>query len=304
MKKAAVIILCALCATGILLAQDFKGNGRLLGIVLDEQGKPIPDVTIKLYSVDFKGGFTVKSESDGKWIGAWLRAGTWNLDFEKPGYVPFRTSAAVLELTRTPEMKVVLKKMEGLALTNELKNMLVAANTLFEQNNYAGALDGYNQILAKYPEAYIIWKNIGNCYFAEEQYDKAEEAYKKVLEKKADDADALQAIGNCYFNRNQQDTALEYYGKIQFEKIDDPAVLFNIGLNYFKASKLDDALKYFKRSTEVQKDFEDGYYQLGLTYVAMNQKSEAIAVFEQFLRLFPESPKFDQVKGFLEYLKK
>ena len=266
MKKAAIIILCALCLTGVLLAQDYKGKARIIGIVLDEQGKPIPDVTIKFYSVEFKGGVTVKSESDGKWVGAWLRAGTWNIDFEKTGYAPFRTSASLQELTRNPDMKVVLKKIEGVALTNELKNMLVAANTLFDEKKYQEAIDGYSQILAKYPEAYIIWKNIGNCYFAQEQYDKAEEAYKKVLEKKADDADALQAIGNCYFNRNQTETAIEYYGKIQFDNIDDPTVLYNIGMNYFKASNLDDALKYFKRSTEIQKDFKDGYYQLGLTY--------------------------------------
>ena len=43
---------------------------------------------------------------------------------------------------------------------------------------------------------------------------------------------------------------------------------------------------------------------MGLTYVSMQKKDEAIAVFEQFLKDFPDSSKADQVKGFLEYLKK
>lgn len=304
MKKAGIIIACVLCATGVLLAQDYKGKGRLNGIVVDQEGKPIPEVTIKAYSVEYKGGFSVKSEKDGKWVVPWIRIGNWDLDFYKVGYEPFKTSAYVQELTRNPDMKIVMKKMEGIALTDELKNMLVAANKLFDEKKFDEAMAGYNQILTKFPEVYIIWRNIGNCYFVQEKYDQAEEAYKKVLEKNAEDTDALLGIGNCYFNRNQPDKASEYYNKIQFEKIYDPAVLFNIGLNYFKSSKMEDAVRYFKRSTEVDKNFEDGYYQLGLTYTNMMQKADAIAVFEQFLKLFPDSPRKDQVKAFLDYLKK
>ena len=175
---------------------------------------------------------------------------------------------------------------------------------LFEQKNYAAALEGYSAIMAKYPDAYIIWQNVGNAHFAQEQYDKAEEAYRKVLAKTPDDPHAIVAVGNCYMNRNQTEQALEWYGKVDFAKIDDPTVLYNIGLNFFNLSKFDEALKYFQRSVEIQKSFEDGYYQMGLAFVSMQKKDEAIAVYEQFLKDFPESAKVDQVKGFLEYLKK
>lgn len=305
MKRSAIIVLSLALLASVLSAQVYLGGrGRLTGLVLDQKGQPIEGVTVKLFAVKHQDGFSVVTGKDGKWAATMLSGGEWNLDFEKPGYGPFRTAVTVKELERLPEIKVVLEKIEGLVLNDELKKILGDANQLFEQKNYAAALEGYNAIMAKYPDAYIIWQNVGNCYFAQEQYDKAEEAYRKVLAKSPTDTTAIVAVGNCYFNRNQTEQALEWYGKVDFNKIADPTVLYNIGLNLFSSAKYDEALKYFQRSVEVQQDFEDGYYQMGLTYVSMQKTTEAIAVFEQFLKQFPESPKSDQVKGFLEYLKK
>ena len=305
MKKTAIIVLSVALLAGVLSAQAYRGGrGRLTGLVLDQKGQPIEGVTVKLFAVKHQDGFSVVTGKEGKWSATMLSGGDWNLDFEKSGYAPFKTSLNVKELERTPDIKVVLQKVEGLVLTDELKKLLGDANALFDQKNYPAALEGYNGIMAKYPDAYIIWQNVGNSYFAQEQYDKAEEAYRKVLAKSPNDPGAIIAVGNCYFNRNQTGPALEWYGKVDFAKITDPVVLYNIGLNYFNLSKFDEALKYFQRSVEVQKTFEDGYYQMGLTYVSMQKKDEAIAVYEQFLKQFPESSKIDQVKGFLEYLKK
>ena len=127
-------------------------------------------------------------------------------------------------------------------------------------------------MLAKYPEASIIWQNVGNAYFAQDKYDQAEEAYKKVLDKMPTSAEAITSIGNCYANRGQNDKALEWYNKVEFDKIKDVTVLYNIGTNYYNLSKFEDALKYYKRSVEVQKDYLDGLYQLGLTLTNLGRQ--------------------------------
>jgi tetratricopeptide (TPR) repeat protein len=305
MKKAFIIVAAVALAAGSLSAQAYRsGRGRMTGVVLDTEGHPIEGVKVKLFAVKHNDGFEILTNSEGKWTATMLSGGDWNLDFEKPGYSPFKTSVVLKELERLPEIKVVLEKVEGLLLTDELKKLLGDSNRLFEQKNYTAALEGYNTILAKYPDAYIVWQNVGNCYFAQDQYDKAEEAYLKVLAKAPDDPHAIIAVGNCYLNRNQTEKALEWYNKVDSAKIDDPTVLYNIGLNYFNISRYDEAIKYFQRAVDVQKTFEDGYYQMGLAYVSMQKTTEAIAIFEQFLKQFPESAKVDQVRGFLEYLKK
>ncbi len=305
MRKAILIIACLVLSAGFLSAQDWKGLGRVSGYIYDQDGKPLEGVKVKLIWVkSTSGGFEVMTDKDGKWSAAWLHSGTWNVDLEKTGYMPLKKTMEVSEVSRNPELKITMQKVQGLVLTEELKQTLGKANQLFEQKDYPAALAAYNDILAKFPDVYILWKNVGNVYFALEQYDKAEEAYKKVLERKADDIDAIISVGNCYFNRNETDKAMEWYAKIEFEKILDPAVLYNIGLNYFKSSKYEEALKYFQRSTEVQKDFEDGYYQAGVTQISLQKNADAIATFELFLKLFPNSEKAPQVQGFLDYLKK
>jgi len=304
MKKAILIISCLVLSGGFLSAQDWKGKGRVIGSVYDQDGKPLEGVKVKLVWAKSTSGFEVMTDKDGKWTGAWLHSGTWNVDLEKIGYMPLKKSIEVSETSRNPELKITMQKAQGFVITDELKQILEKANQLFEQKDYPAALDAYNAILAEFPDIYLLWKNVGNCYFAQDQYDKAEEAYSKILEKDANNVDAMLLIGNCYFNRNETDKALEWYGKIQFEKILDPAVLYNIGLNFFKTSKYEEALKYFKRSTEVQKDFEDSYYQMGVTQTSLQKNADAIATFEMFLKLFPNSEKAPQVQGFLDYLKK
>jgi len=304
MKKIGLIISLALVFGVFLSSQDYKGKGRIFGVVLDEEGKPIEGVTVKLAYAKSNAGFEVKTDKEGKWTGAWLRKGSWDIDFEKIGFETKKIVIEVSETEKKPEIRINLKKASGLILTNELETELTQANQKFEQKNYQAALEAYQGLLKKFPDAYILWKNVGHCYFAQEQYDRAEESYKKVLEKNANDSDTFLLIGNCYSNRGQTDKAMEWYNKIQFDKITDPIVLYNIGNVYYKLSKFDEALKYYQRSVELQKDFLDGLYQLGLAYTTLQRNQDAIATFETFLKYDSTSEKASQVRTFLDYLKK
>jgi tetratricopeptide (TPR) repeat protein len=304
MKKSLVVAACALLMSGTLVAQDYKGKGRQNGAVFDQDGKPLEGVRVKLFCVKAEGGYEVKTDKDGRWLGAWMRSGTWNVDFEKAGYAPVKKSLEITEAGKNPDIKITMQKVEGLVATDELKAGLVSANQLFDQKNYPAAIDAYNALLAKFPDAYILWQNVGNCFFAQEQYDKAVEAFARVLEKDPNNREATLLTGNCYANLGDKDKAMEWYGKIQFEKISDPTVLYNIGSNFYNLSKFEDALKYYQRAVDINKDFLDGLYQLGLTYTTLTRTPEAVAVFERYLKLDPDSPRAGQVKGFLDYLRK
>ena len=295
-----IIILCAL----LLPAQDYKGKGRVGGIVTDEAGAPLEGVTVKLFSVVANDGLSVKTDKNGKWLGAWIRSGGWNIDFSKIGYATKKISVDLSENKKNPEIEIKLAKVEGLVLTEDITSLLGKGNDLFDQKDYAGALAVYEKILADYPDAYPIHMNIGNCHFAVEKYDLAEASYLKILEKDPNKADAIIAVGNCYANRGDSVKAMEWYAKVEFERIDDPTVLYNLGTNYYNNAKFEDALKFYQKAVEKQKDSTDALYQLGLTYLNLQKNAEAVAAFEEFLKVGAGSPKAEQVKGFLEYLKK
>jgi len=304
MKKIALILSVILVASAFLAAQDYKGKARVNGLVSDEQGKPLEGVRIKLFSLKAGEGFDLKTDKEGKWVAAWVRGGDWNIDFEKIGYEPKKIVVNLNENKKNPDIALSLKKVEGLVVTDDIKDLLGKGNDLFDLKKYDEALAVYQEIITKFPDVYPIYQSIGNVYFAQEKYDLAEQNYMKVLEKDAKNLKATLMIGNCYQNRGDSAKALEWYGKVEFEKIEDPDVLYNLGTNYFNSSKFEDALRCYQNAVEKKPDYTDGLYQLGLTYLTMQKKSESIAAFESYLKIDPDSARAEQVKKFLEFLKK
>jgi tetratricopeptide (TPR) repeat protein len=305
MKKSVVALACVLALAAGAFAQDYKGKGRIIGTILDQDGKPVEGVKVTLFLPSASGGFSVQTDKDGHWVAAWIKKGTWDVDFEKIGYEPKKISVPVNEPPlKNPEIKLSLKKVEGIILTKDLENELGAANALFNQKDFQGALAAFQAMVQKYPDAYILWKNVGNCYFALEQYDKAEEAYLKILEKDPANPDAIVLVGNTYANRKQDDKALEWYNKLQIDKIKDSIVLYNIGNNYYNLGKYEDAYRYYKQAVAIQADNLDALYQLGLVGLNLQKNEEAIAAFEGILKIDPDWEKAAQVRSFLEYLKK
>jgi len=303
LKRIGFIVLAILMALSLLQAQSWKGLGRLKGVVVDQDGKPLEGVTVKLYSVRGQSGFEVMTDANGEWFANYIRGGGWDIDFEKTGYIPKKLSANIPETTKNPPIQAQLQKLEGLVITDEVKAELMEGNKLFDEKQYEAAIAAYQEILVKIPDVYIVYMNIGNCYFELQKYDLAEEAYKKVLEKDPKNAEAMLMIGNCYSNKGDNEKAMEWYGQIEFEKIRDQMALFNIGLKFYSQSKYDEALKYYQQAVKIQPDFTDAIYQLGLTHLAMSQYKEAIGVFEEYLKHDPDSERAGQVKGFIEFLK-
>lgn len=304
MKKVSTILLLSLLLCGMGLAQGYKGKGRVQGIVTDMEGNPIEGVRVKLFSVRAESGLTVTTDEKGIWKAAWLRGGPWNADYEKLGYAPKSISFNISEYQRNPLVDVKLEKVEGLIVSSDLENQLKMGNALFDEGKYDEARAAYEKILAENPDAYIINTNIGNCYFQQEKYDLAIEKYNLVLEQAPDDYNSFINIGNALANKGEDEAALEWYNKVEFDKIDNVTVLYNIGTNYYNLGKYDEALKYYQRSVELQADFLDGIYQLGLVHLNLGNKDLSIASFEKYLELDDESGRADQVRGFLDYLKK
>lgn len=291
-------------AHSLAYGQGYKGKGRVKGIVTDQDGNPLEGVTVKLYCVRGASGFEVTTDSGGEWRANYIRNGPYNIDFEKSGYMPKKINVNINEFGKNPDIEVTLQKMEGLAVTDDLKEELQKGNELYNQEKYEEAIQSYQAIIAKVPEVYILYRNIGNCYFQMENYEKAEEYYLKVLEKEPGDTESILGVGNTYANRGQKEKAMEWYNKIEFEKISDAMVLYNIGSDFYTQGQHQEALKYYRKAVELKNDFQDALYQLGLVNLTLGNNQEAINVFQEYLKYDTESERADQVRNFIEYLKK
>lgn len=305
MKKTAfLLIVLAFFAFSFAFSQGYKGKGKVKGIVTDQDGNPIEGVAINLYSKRAASGFEVMTDSYGKWRAFYIRGGPYDIDFEKSGFMPKKINLNISEYNKNPDVEISLQKVEGMTLTEELREELRKGNTLYDEEKFEEAIQTYQAIVAKFPDAYILYKNIGNCYFRLEKYEKSEEFYLKVLEKEPDDHEAMLGIGNTYANQDQNEKAIEWYNKIDFEKISDHMVLYNLGSNFYTQGKHQEALKYYRKAVELKGDFLDAIYQLGLVNLTIGNNQEAVDVFTGYLKHDSESGRADQVRNFIEFLKK
>ena len=305
MRKRSLGLMVILLLASFALAQDWTGQGRQIGYVFDEEGNPLEGVKVKLIFVKTQSGFETTTDKKGKWAAMGVNGGQWFIDFDLVGYEPKKISANILDYRQINKpIEVNLKKVEGLFVTEDLKEEYKRGIDLFNEGKYEESIPVFNTIVEKFPDAYIVYMNIGHSYFQLEKYDEAEKYYLQVLERDAGHVDTLIGLGNCYMNRGDTDKAMEWYNKIEFEKIEDATVLYNVGTLFYNNSKLDEALMYYKKAVEVQEDSLDAIYQLGLTYLAKGSNAEALGQFESYLKFDPDSQRASQVQSFIDYLKK
>jgi len=298
-----VILLILLFFTPFAGSAQHSGKARLKGIVKAEDGSPLAGVRVKLYSRRASSKMETNTNVNGEWKAMWIRGGTWDLDFDKTGYQSKRFSTHLQEDSKVVEIETVLIQVKGPAIKQDMLGEFDKGNKLFDAGKWDEALAIYENIVAKFPESYSIYLNIGNCYFEKQLYEKAISAYQKLLDKEADNTDVILSVGNSFSNLNQTATALKWYAKVQVEKINDPVVLYNIGVFNFNAGKSDEALRFFRRSVEVKEDFADGWYQLAMTQMGAGNNSEAVTLFETYLKLDPDSEKAATVQEILKALK-
>ena len=285
-----------------------KGKGKMSGIVTNkETGAPLGGVTVRLFSARAKAFHkpSPKTDKEGKWAVFFIRAGAWNLDFEKSGYETKRISFYVDATpgTKNPRIEIALAKVEGLAVGVDVVKLIDKAKVLMNENQYDEALKELAEIKEKYKEEtgiQILDLYMGNCCAQKKDYKKAIEHYRKALEKFPKNKELVLSIGNAYNNLNNHEKAIEWFHKLTIEDIGNVDTLYNIGVIAYNKGDFANAEKYFKKAAEVNIEFADAFYQLGMTYTALDKQSEAVEILKKFIAMAPDSPNAETAKAIIE----
>jgi tetratricopeptide (TPR) repeat protein len=108
--RACTALTLALLFTGIAMAQT---SARLDGEILDKEGKPYPEVTVEIKSVDTGQTYTQKTDKDGKFAQLGLRSGIYTITLtNKKDNLTYGPVKTLVDRTKdTNDFKVDFKEL-------------------------------------------------------------------------------------------------------------------------------------------------------------------------------------------------
>jgi len=339
---ALLAVLLLLLSSARLFAQEWKGIGRLQGIVTDESGKPIEGAKVTLRPGDqtpkpeSSGPPPIMTDKRGRWSALGLTGGTWAVLIEKDGYitsegrlkvaesgppqqaVPVKLKTASKEQAPAPGQPAAPKEPTKEAKANEAIN---AGNAALQADKYADARASYQQALAlldpakpEHAPVYVaVLRAVASTYYREagqaknkdakaQAMDQSVATLKKALELKPDDPDTLQLLVNVLVDAGRETEAQTYLAKLPQGTKMDPERLINVGIKYYNTKQIDKALEEFNRVIADNPSLAEAYYYRGLVYLNKGKVPEAKADFQKLLALDPKNKFAKEAQDYLKNL--
>lgn len=282
-----------------------RGEGRITGKVVDEQGQPVADVAIRATMKDVEGQPPIQSKSNnkGEWTLAQLAAGEWTIEFTKDGFQTQRGTITLDESGNVPRVDVKLAK-NAPDPNVEIQAELKRADSLLRANQFAEARKVYEDLLAKHPSIHQLHRFIAAAYAGEKNYPKAVEHLKLVLEKEPANLDVKILMAELLMEQGNKAEGVALLQSIDLTQVKDPLPFINAGINLINDGKPDEAVALLTKLSEVFPKQNEIYYYRGRAYLAAKKVPEAKADMEKFVAAAPpDARELPDAKKILEQLK-
>ena len=316
--------------------EAFAQLGFLSGEVVDEDGKPIEDATVRIEAMAGARKYKLKTNSKGMYVHAGVSIqGTYRIIIEKEGYEGDYIEGVKAGFTRDEERSVknfTLKKgkarkmafdmtdedleklKEQQAAARELAERIDAVRETFNQGvtfynggQYAEAVKAFEVVLEVDSEQPAVWANVGNCHTKLGQYDKALEAYDRAIALEPENAAHYQNKGSVYASNGEAEKAREYYEKAasmstELSPADAAVNYYNMGVTYINGGQSQEAAEALKKAVELDPNHAEAHYQLGITLISLNDMEGAMDHLRTYLVLAPTAPNAEVAKALIEQL--
>jgi predicted Zn-dependent protease len=299
----AFIVACLLLAS--VAAAQVRGEGRISGKVVDEQGQSVGDVQVRANKVGETQPLQAKTNNRGDWSLNGLASGQWNLEFVKDGFDTARTSVMLDETGRIPPVNVKLAKAAPKVDPNvEIQAEIKRGAEMVQASNFAGARKVYEDLLAKYPTVYELNRFIASTYISENNPAKAIEHLKLVVEKEPANIDMKLIMADLMIEKGDKAEGLAILQAVDMTQVKDPSPIINGAITMINDSKPDDALALLDKVRQQFPDRADVYYYRGRAHVSAKKLPEAKADFEKYVSMAPpDARELADAKKILEQLK-
>jgi tetratricopeptide (TPR) repeat protein len=304
-----VVMVIALAMMATSATAQSRGNARLSGKVVDDQGQPIPDVTVRAQMTGQTDVLSGKSDKKGEWQIKGAANGEWKVELSKSG---LETTVEVVEIKgeNAPPLNVTLVKKGAAPKTDpmaEVNAQVKTAAELAQAGKIPDARKIYEDLLVKYPQIYQLEGFIARTYAAENNIPQALEHLKINLEKEKDPAQVTELKlfqAELLMESGDKAGANAILSAIDMKDVKDPYTFINQSINLINDKKGPEAVELLTKLMTQFPNANELYYYRGRAYIASEKLDEARADLEKFVSLAPNAKETADAKKILEQLKK
>jgi tetratricopeptide (TPR) repeat protein len=305
-RTAVMVIALSIVATSAMA--QARGNARLSGKVVDDQGQPIEDVTVRAQMSGQTDILSGKSDKKGEWQIKGASNGEWKVELSKAG---LETTVEVVEVKgdNAPPLNVTLLK-KGAPKADpmaEVNAQVKTAAELAQGGKIPDARKIYEDLLAKYPQIYQLEGFIARTYAAENNVPQALEHLKVNLEKEKDPAQLTELKlfqAELLMESGDKAGANAILSAIDMKDVKDPYTFINQSINLINEKKGAEAVDLLTKLMAQFPTTNELYYYRGRAYIAAEKLDEARADLEKFVAVAPNAKETADAKKILEQLKK
>ena len=301
--RALAIALCL--ALALAASAHAVGEGRIVGTVLNPEGKPIPGIKITLTRPGTNFKQEKVTDNNGKFTVLILDATQeYVLRMEKAGYDPYEETIKpkpqdVLRLTYTlaeiaPQAAAAgpseeeVKKLEG-------QNAAVAAFnegvTTLQANNLAVAATKFEEATKLDPTLAPAFGALAEVYAELKKYPEALAAADRFLELQPGAVRGLRVrfdAARALNDKEKLGPALD--ALVAADKSRETAVrIYNLGAETSRVGDRDGAIGYFKRAIEIDPTLDQAYAAMGQVLLVKKSYKEAVQAVDPVLARNPKN---------------
>ena len=299
--RAAMAVAVALLSFPLLAAE-----GSLSGVVVDENGGPVPGAKVTITTPKQKDFNSVQTTDESGRFTATVPNAKWEYDLhvERDGFSPSQSETPSvmknpLSITLHPPFPGTVppppKVDPGVQAYNEGVELL-------QKGDKAGAEKKFDDAVAAKPDLAQAWKVISQLAYERKDYAKALSAGKKLLELDAKDKDLYGILMDSSQKTGDTAAAVDYKKKFVEANADNPEVNFNAGAESYTAGDYAAAAASFAKAVQLKPDMANAYFWLGMADYNLKNYAEARTNYQKYLQLAPTGDQADNAKKMLEAL--
>lgn len=273
------------------------------GVVHDEAGQPLADVTFRITDVERGREVVVKSDRNGRFYRRGLQAVEYEISVEKEGYQPIKDRIKLAAgMDRRFDFKLVKAAPAG---AGDFAEGVKA----FNGGNFAAAATAFEAAIQKQPDLPELHVNLALAYYRLSRTADAVAQLEKAASLAPADPHVQFQLGSAYVELKdlpKAAAALEQ-GLARATDNSDPLVHdahLTLGAVYFASGTPDKAQQEYEKALALRPDSAGGLLGLGKVQFSRNNPKEALSTFERLVSTHPGTPEATEAQTFIAELTK